>query len=97
MKEQLRFLVKCPVCGKTMNFDDKDYSFKGKFDNYIKLVDEQFNGYEIITRSTTIDNIKQRDNFKLSIGQFVKAEVCKKGGTRLFLSDEKIIALDDCI
>ena len=34
MKEQLRFLVKCPVCGKTMNFDDKDYFFKGKFDNY---------------------------------------------------------------
>ena len=87
-----KFLI-CGFLTELKNVKSK----KGSYYGYIKLVDEQFNGYEIITRSTTIDNIKQRDNFKLSIGQFVKAEVCKKGGTRLFLSDEKILALDDCI
>ena len=90
--DEENFLV-CGFLTELKNIKSK----KGSYYGYIKIVDQHFNEFEIITRSTTVDNIKQRDNFKLTIGQFVKAEVCKKGGTRLFLIDEKILALDDCI
>ena len=69
---------------------------KGNYYGFIKLVDQNFVTYEIITRSITIDNINQRDMYKLSIGQYVKAEVTKSGD-RFFLEKENIIALDDCI
>ena len=69
---------------------------KGNYYGFIKLIDKDFNTYEIITRSITVDNINQRDKYKLSIGQFVKAEVTKSGD-RFFLEKENIIALDDCI
>ena len=69
---------------------------KGNYYGYIKLVDQDFNSYEIITRSITIDNINQRDQFKLKLGQYVKALVTKSGD-RFFLEKENIIALDDCI
>ena len=69
---------------------------KGNYYGYIKLVDQNFNIYEIITRASTVDSILQREEFKLSIGQYVKAEVTKSG-ERFFLEGEKIIALDDCI
>lgn len=72
-------------------------SKKGNYYGYIKLVDEHFNEYEIITRSTIVDEIKQRTEFAIEIGQFVKAEVYKKGEGRLFLNSEKIIALDNCM
>ena len=68
----------------------------GNYYGYIKLVDQNFITYEIITRSLTIDNILQRDMFKLTIGQYVKAEVTKSG-ERFFLEKENIIALDDCV
>ena len=69
---------------------------RGNYYGYIKLVDQNFITYEIITRSSTVDNINQRDMYKLSIGQYVKAEVTKSGD-RFFLEKENIIALDDCI
>lgn len=72
-------------------------SKKGTYYGYIKIVDEHFNGFEIITKSTIIDSIKQRNMFKLTEGQYVKVVVKKNDGNRLFLVDEKIIALDDCI
>lgn len=71
-------------------------SKKGSYYGYIKIVDEHFNGFEIITRSTVIDSINQRNTFTLEKGQYIKA-VVKKSGNRLFLVDEGIIALDDCI
>ena len=69
---------------------------KGNYYGYIKLVDQNFVTYEIITRATTVDDILQREEFKLTLGQYVKAEVTKSG-ERFFLEQEKIIALDDCI
>lgn len=69
---------------------------KGNYYGFIKLVDQDFNTYEIITRSATVDSILQREEFKLSPGQYIKAEVTKSG-ERFFLEKERIIALDDCI
>lgn len=71
-------------------------SKKGTYYGYIELVNQNFTKYEIITRSNIIDDILKRDKFKLEIGQYVKAEVCKNGN-RFFLEHEKIVALDDCI
>ena len=72
-------------------------SKKGSYYGYIKIVDESFNGFEIITRSTIVDSIKQRTQYALSKGQYIKAVVKKSGGNRLFLVNESIVALDDCL
>lgn len=72
-------------------------SKKGSYYGYIKIVDEHFNGFEIITKAATVDSILQRDTFKLIEGQYVKAVVTKNEGSRMFLVEEKIVALDDCI
>lgn len=71
-------------------------SKKGSYYGFIEIIDSDFNKYEIITRSTTIDNILQREQYKVSFGQYIKAEVIKKEGNRFFLEKENIIALEDC-
>ena len=32
--KNLRFEVKCAKCNSSMDFDDRDFNFKGNFDNY---------------------------------------------------------------
>lgn len=32
--KNLRFEVKCAKCNTLMDFDDRDFNFKGNFDNY---------------------------------------------------------------
>lgn len=71
-------------------------SKKGSYYGYIEIIDSNFNKYEIITRSITIDNILQREQYKVDFGQYIKAEVIKKEGNRFFLEKENIIALEDC-
>lgn len=71
-------------------------SKKGNYYGLIQIIDQNFNNFEIITKAMTIDNILQREQYKVGIGDFIRITVTKKGG-RFFLKNEELIALNDCL
>ena len=71
-------------------------SKKGNYYGLIQIIDQNFNNFEIITKAITIDNILQREQYKVRIGDFIRITVTKKGG-RFFLKNEELIALNDCL
>ena len=77
-------------------FDIKNMkSKKGNYYGLIQIIDQNFNNFEIITKATTIDNILQREQYKVRVGDFIRITATKKGG-RFFLKNEELIALNDC-